>query len=82
MEFFEPLYETKYEQANAHHDNDIYEPETFAETVRKVVDTNGVIQWILFSLLIFLIYWTGNTLFSIFFKSRQKNEKQNRYFII
>jgi len=82
MEFFEPLYETEYEQVNAHHDNDIYEPETFAETVRKVVDTNGIVQSVIFFIFIFIIYWTGNTLFSIFFRSRQKKEKQNKYFII
>jgi hypothetical protein len=82
MEFFEPLYETEYEQVNAHHDNDIYEPESFANTIINAIDTNSTIQWILFFMLIFIIYWIGNNLFSIFFMSRTNKRKQNHSFII
>lgn len=82
MEFFEPLYETEYEQVNAHHDNDIYEPESFSDTIINTIDTNSTIQWILFFVLIFIIYWIGNNLFSIFFMSRTNKRKQNHSFII
>jgi len=83
MEFFEPLYDTEYEQVNAHHDNDIYEPETFSETIRNAVDTDSTVQWFLFIVLIFLTYWTGNILFSMFNSlPRPKKQKQNNSFII